>query len=450
MNKSARLTAYRAAHIITLAGEGAASSLAQLEKAPRIMNDAVILEKDGRILDVEDYALFRRRPATAFALHDLGPLCLAPALINAHCHLELSHLAGKTLRGRGFAPWLASLLPLVRAMPDRAESAAHISGALRVLRNCGIGHCADVGSRLPGLVSELASGEWSGAGEGEADPVSEDPQRVKTDPERTAIRTGSNPFYPLTHFLELIGFSAPPATAEAAKNVPMGIRSGDWHVPASASLPLPARAHCALSGHALYSTAPDALRAAHSWCRKNARVFSLHLAESLEEDECLRTGSGALRDLLAKFLPDPFPASGLSPVEYANRLGILDARTLAAHCVHLSDADLGILARSGSSVCLCPRSNAYINVGTARAREGATRGLLLCLGTDGLSSNTDLDMQKEMAAAMEIYGLSARAVLRMATLNGAAALGLTGLGSLERGRAAAFAVLGKDFARDLL
>jgi cytosine/adenosine deaminase-related metal-dependent hydrolase len=72
----------------------------------------------------------------------------------------------------------------------------------------------------------------------------------------------------------------------------------------------------------------------------------------------------------------------------------------------------------------------------------AKAGILLCLGTDGLSSNPDLDMGKEMRAARETWGFSPQAVLRMATLNGACALGLSrSLGSLEPGKRAAVSLL---------
>jgi cytosine/adenosine deaminase-related metal-dependent hydrolase len=68
-------------------------------------------------------------------------------------------------------------------------------------------------------------------------------------------------------------------------------------------------------------------------------------------------------------------------------------------------------------------------------------GILFCLGTDGLSSNTDVDMREEAVAARDAYGLPARAVLRMASVNGAAALGLKDMGTLEAGKAAVVSVL---------
>ncbi|MDR3175651.1 MAG: amidohydrolase family protein [Desulfovibrio sp.] len=409
--------AFRARRIITLAGEGAAVSPGELDASLRAVDDAVLLEKDGVILGVEGYAVFRRRLSGSFPLHDLGPVCLAPALINAHCHLELSHLAGKTRLGEGFVPWLASLVSLARTVPDNAEEC--IGAALRCLKESGVGHCADVESRLPGLIGELALREWR----------------------ETAG-------YPLTHFLELIGFS-PPSAAEG-EGVEQALRAGDWFSPASASLPVDVSERCALAGHALYSTAPEALQAAHAWCRRRGRVFSLHLAESPEEDECLRSGSGALRELLKGFQPSSFPERKGGPVEIAARLGLLDAFTLAVHCVHLTSRDRQTLAERKSAVCLCPRSNAAIGAGRARAREAAASGVLLCLGTDGLCSNSDLDMQSEMAAARDAYSLSARAVLRMASVNGAAALRLASLGSLEKGRAAVFSLLREEFAMELV
>lgn len=401
-------TACRAATVITLAGEKAARGRAALEAPLRTEDNAVILAEGGVILGVEPYPVFRRRAAASFTFTDAGDVCLAPGLINAHCHLELSHTKDKCVGGKGFTHWLRSLVAVLRTPCGTREACAATAKALEDAVASGTAHIGDVGSRLPGLVSGLA-------------------ERLNDNGLR----------YPLTHFLELIGFTAPAPEA----GVPDELRAGPWFLPASSALPPRRYADCALSGHALYSTAPEALQAAQALCRRTGRVFSMHLAESPDEDECIRNGNGSLHALMAELLPAPTRAWGASPVALAGKLGLLGPGTLAVHCVRLSSADRELLSRSGCSVCLCPRSNAFTASGRAAPTAPEADGILFCLGTDGLSSNTNLDMREEAVAARDAYGLPARAVLRMASVNGAAALGLKDLGTLEAGKAAVVSVL---------
>jgi hypothetical protein len=306
---------------------------------------------------------------------------------------------------------MRALLPLLGQPVNAEELGAVLDAVFLACFRGGTAHVGDVGSRSPVLVAKAAAA--------------------------FAISFGAP--YPVTHLLELFGFS-PPETGLAPVS-PFPAAEG-FTPPSAAMMPPERYRDCAVSGHALYSTAPEALRAASRWCAEHGRPFSMHLAESLEEEQCLRQGAGALYDLLLpRVLPAGWEAPGLRPVAYAARLGLLGSRTLAVHTVHCDASDIALLAGSGASACLCPRSNSFIDVGTAPAKAMAEAGIPLCLGTDGLSSNHDLDMNKEMLAAADRYGLSFPAVLRMATLNGAHALGLNHLGSLCPGRAARFAVL---------
>lgn len=94
-------------------------------------------------------------------------------------------------------------------------------------------------------------------------------------------------------------------------------------------------------------------------------------------------------------LPEDWAGAHLRPVAYARRLDLLGPGTLAVHGVQLEPAEVTALAASGSALCLCPRSNEYLAVGTAPVAALLESGLLCCLGTDGLSSNTDLDVRQE-------------------------------------------------------
>jgi cytosine/adenosine deaminase-related metal-dependent hydrolase len=344
---------------------------------------------------------------------DLGDICMAPGLINAHCHLELSHLAGKTMSGRGFAAWVRSLLAALRESASEGGDLAVYLKTLNGMLDAGTAHVGDVGSRYVPLTRQAAC-------------HAAQERRIH---------------YPLTHFLEVLGFAPPESKGE----LPQAVAAQGYAPLCTAALSEDAFPHCAVSGHALYSTAPEGLRAALAWCGQQRRPFSLHLAESEEEQECLRLGRGALYDLFASnALPSDWSAPGLGAVEYAERLGLLTPLTIAVHCVRCSDADIERLARSGVAVCLCPRSNTYIGVGKAPAGAMAEAGIVLCLGTDGLSSNHDLDMRRELAALCDEHGFSPRAALRIATVNGAAVLGLPLLGTLSLGKAACFSLWDAD------
>ena len=133
-------------------------------------------------------------------------------------------------------------------------------------------------------------------------------------------------------------------------------------------------------------------------------------------------------------MPSSWRAPGKTPVRYAASLGLLGPGTLAVHCVHCDAADIETLAGSGAAICLCPRSNAAINVGEAPVTSFAEKGILLCLGTDSLASNADLDVWREAEFFLKKNLLPAKALLRMATVNGASVLGLGDrVGRLEKG-----------------
>lgn len=181
-----------------------------------------------------------------------------------------------------------------------------------------------------------------------------------------------------------------------------------------------------LAGHALYSTHPERLQAAKAWTIRHGRPFSLHLAEHEGEVALLADGSGEFAALVRqRVLPADYRPPGRSPVAQAEALGLLDARTLAVHVVHVDDADIRILAQRGCGVCLCPRSNAFIGVGRAPWDKLAAAGARLCLGTDSPASNTDLDLWNEVRYLLEHWErFSLPAALAAMTTTPAQVLGL--------------------------
>jgi cytosine/adenosine deaminase-related metal-dependent hydrolase len=122
---------------------------------------------------------------------------------------------------------------------------------------------------------------------------------------------------------------------------------------------------------------------------------------------------------------------------------LLTARTLAVHCVHLNHQDHSRLQVSRATVVTCPRSNRYLGVGRTPVTKLLAEGVPVALGTDSLASAPDLDLFAEMAALREEHpSLACATVVRMATWNGAQALGLAErLGTIDEGKLAELAVV---------
>lgn len=343
-----------------------------------VIRDAAVAVAGGRVVAAGSWN--EVRDAAPYPVRDLGEVTLLPGLVNAHTHLELSHLVFPPDTGMGFLAWLKWLVPQLRNMPD-PEAMARAAASME---SAGAAGAADIATRYP----ELSAAALAETG--------------------------------LEHVVQFERFGF----------------AGD------ALLPDISHDRLALAGHALYSTSPESLRAAKAWDRARGRAFSIHLAEHEGEAELLATGGGEFAEFMrGSILPPDWAAPGVSPVEQARRLGLLDERTLAVHAVQVPETEIDILKRSGAAVCLCPRSNAAIGVGRAPARAFLDAGVPCCLGTDSLASSPDLDLFNELAALAEHTPLTLAEAARLASATAAALFGFTGLGSLAPGAKARFAVL---------
>ena len=137
--------------------------------------------------------------------------------------------------------------------------------------------------------------------------------------------------------------------------------------------------------------------------------------------------------------------TGKRPVHYLDGLGILEEGLIAAHAVHLDDAELACLVGRGVGVVHVPESNMKLSSGVARVSEMIRMGITVGLGTDGCSSNNNLDLFQEMDTAAKLskvatgdpVSLDARTVVKMSTLWGADVMGLgSQIGTLEVGKKA--------------
>jgi 5-methylthioadenosine/S-adenosylhomocysteine deaminase len=183
------------------------------------------------------------------------------------------------------------------------------------------------------------------------------------------------------------------------------------------------RIELSYGAHSAYTLPPEALQAVGESAQQRGALVQTHVAETPDEDAEQRAQYGSVPLLLDK-------------------LGVLDGRLLAAHAVHLSDDDIELFAHRGTGVAHCPGSNAKLASGIARVPEMLAAGIPTGLGTDGPSSNDDLDLWEEVQLAGllarvsrgEATALSASAALLAATRGGAAALHRDDIGSLEPGR----------------
>jgi 5-methylthioadenosine/S-adenosylhomocysteine deaminase len=141
---------------------------------------------------------------------------------------------------------------------------------------------------------------------------------------------------------------------------------------------------------------------------------------------------------------------GMRPFERLRRLGVIGPRLIAVHAVHLEGAELDIMAHEGVSVAHCPSSNLKLASGIAPVAAMRSHGIRVGVGTDGAASNNRLDVMTEMrtaallakAASADASAVSAFEALEMATIQGAAALGLEAtIGSIAPGKAADLAAV---------
>lgn len=183
----------------------------------------------------------------------------------------------------------------------------------------------------------------------------------------------------------------------------------------------------AIAPHAPYSTTQDILRDCAALARRYDVPILIHIAETKLEQE------------------DSLEAYDETVVPWVQKAGLLDAKVLAAHCVHVNRAEMHIMREHDTTVAHCPTSNLKLASGIAPVTEMLEHGLTVGIGTDGPASNNDLDMFEEVrlaailakTAANDPTALPARTALLMATRQGAEALFLGDVtGSLEVGKLA--------------
>jgi cytosine/adenosine deaminase-related metal-dependent hydrolase len=347
---------------------------------PPIAGGTVTVDGD-RIVGVGEFA--------GGPVEDLGNVAILPGLVNAHTHLELSWMRGQVPPGTSMPQWASRLMALRRAVSS--EPPEPIVDAIAEARASGTCLVGDVTNTFATFEPLL-------------------------DSDLSAVL-----------FRELLGFSAPDpeGLVKQVSEQIADLTPVEWLRPC-------------LVPHAPYSVSPALLQAIARASR--GRPFSIHLGESAQEVEFLQKGTGEWRALLeALNVWNPSwtpPACG--PVEYLQRLGLVDANLVAVHGVQFTDGDLSRLASAGATVVACPRSNTWTGAGDPPVERFYASGVRVAVGTDSLASVENLNLFAELAAVRRLApGVSAGRLLESATRAGATALGFQAdFGSIEPGKRA--------------
>ena len=178
--------------------------------------------------------------------------------------------------------------------------------------------------------------------------------------------------------------------------------------------------------HAPYTCPVDYLEKVIKAAADHEAEIQMHLCETkFEVDSCMKE-------------------HGLTPIQLMDKLGMFDLGTIAAHCVHLTDNDMEIMATKKVRVAHNPQSNLKLASGIAPVAKMLEKGICVRIGTDGASSNNNLDMLEECRAAAMLHkatnfdplAVPAQKAWEMATVDGAKTLGFDNLGLLEAGQLA--------------
>jgi cytosine/adenosine deaminase-related metal-dependent hydrolase len=318
---------------------------------------------------------------------DLGEVVLLPGLVNAHCHLDYTGMAGEFPPPQDFTDWI-KLITTAKAAWTYSDFAESWLRGAKMLVQTGTTTVADI-EAVPELLPEI----W------EATPL-----RVFSFLEMTGIKSRRDPRVIVQKTIAKI------------ESLPAG-RCRAW-----------------LSPHAPYSTVPELLRLSAHTARRHHWRLTTHVAESAPEFEMFMHARGRMFDWLLRNERDMSDCGRVSPVQHLERNGLLGENLLAVHANHLVPRDVQLLARHRTSVVHCPRSHAYFRHQPFPRRELADAAVNVCLGTDSLatvyktrSQPIQLDLFEEMRVlAATDPALSPKTILEMVTINGARALGMAG------------------------
>jgi 8-oxoguanine deaminase len=369
------------------------------------MDDAGTEHRDGWLL-VEDGVVAAcgagDEPA-ADARIGLGGAVVTPGLINTHHHLYQTLTRARAQQADLFS-WLRELYPVWAGIDAEAEYAAARTG----LAELALSGCTTVFDHhyvFPRGRTGLIEAEVVAARELGVRLVA---SRGSMD---LGVSDGGLPPDELVEELDVV-------LADTERLV------GELHQSGPG-----AKVQIAVAPCSPFSVTGRLMEESAALARRLGLALHTHLAETVEEEAYCRE------------------LYGCAPVQYLEGLDWLADDVWCAHCVHLSDADIGRFGESGTGVAHCPTSNLRLGAGVAPVRELVDAGVRVGLGVDGSASNERSDLFLEVKQALLVArgrgggeAMTAREALRLGTRGGAALLRRDDIGSLESGKQADFAV----------
>jgi cytosine/adenosine deaminase-related metal-dependent hydrolase len=307
---------------------------------------------------------------------DLGEQALLPGLINAHCHLDYTVLRGKIPPQPSFVDWIRRI-NACKADLSEEDYLASIAEGFAEAKRFGTTSIVNLAA-FPQLIEKIGDGQ---------------------------IRTWWCP--------ELI---------DARKQIDVertlnGVRS-------SVSSREGPDGGIGLAPHALYTASSNLYRECSGLARRDNLLLTTHLAESSEEMEMFRGGSGRLLDFM-KSIGRPMDDCGkTTPLALLLSRERLDERWIIAHLNELTENDFDLLAHQRFHIAHCPGSHRYFGHAAFPLNRLRSLRFNICLGTDSLASNSSLSLFDEMRGLQRMASLlSPRDLLEMVTTNPASALG---------------------------
>jgi len=346
-----------------------ARTVVTMDGAP-IENGAVAIS-GNRIMDLGSFDEVKARNSAEIV--DLGEQALLPGLINAHCHLDYTCLRGKIPPQKSFADWIRAI-NAEKAKLSGTDYLSSITEGFAEAKRFGTTTVANL-TAFPELISQIHS----------------------------PIRTW--------WFAELIDVRSP---EQANGLVDLAIES------------LKPAENWGLAPHALFTASADLYRCSEEIARRESILLTTHLAESPEEMEMFRDGSGALYDFMKSIGRDVSDCGGMTPLAAFIGIGrALPIEWIVAHLNELAESDFDLLGRSTRKfhVAHSPRSHHYFAHSRFPFERLRALKFNVCLATDSLASNESLSLFAEMRAFQRNEpGLSPDKIFEMVTVNPALAL----------------------------
>ncbi len=340
-------------------------------------NGAVVVQNSGardQIIAVDSFRRARQDFPKAI-IKDAG-FAISPAPVNAHTHLDLARMP---FQKRSYISFIRAVIEYTKVNKHRALENAR--AGLKEIYSSGVRTIGDIVRDEAVMKWLLQQNYLSGVAYWEV--IGPNPENAEEIFESTLEKLRE--FKPL-----------------AQRGVKLGLSP---HTPHTVSAPL--------------------LVKLSAFAKKNKLPMQIHVAESAEEVEMHKRGSGELMEFMKGFLRDWQP-SGLSPIQYLKKLGILEAQPTLVHCVEVDEDDVREIQRASCVVVHCPRSNKALGCKRFPWELYMKHGVEVALGTDSQGSSPNLSIRDEVFAAREIHHakLNPLTLIRAAVKGGYKALGL--------------------------